>query len=216
MHITNRALHNLLFIVLLAPAFNVACAGHTTKELPPACRTECKSPYGMALGKSPRGVEAYSNCQSGCVIYDPNQWNGRYTGIKWQCVEYARRWLLINTGTVFGDVDIAADLWDKIDHLTDAKTKRQIPVEARLNGSILPPAVGDLLIYAREYKGTGHVAVVTGVDIKGGTVDVSEQNFNNQLWTHDYARQIKLIKNGEKYWLLDGYLLGWKHVKKYR
>jgi hypothetical protein len=212
MYVSNRTLHNLLFIVLFASAFNIAFAGITNKELPVACQTDCKSPYGKMLGKSPRGIEAYSNCQSGCVIFEPNKWNGTYTGIKWQCVEYARRWLLVNTGAVYGDVDVAADIWDKIDHLTYVKTKKPIPLETHLNGSTQAPEIGDLLIYAKAFNGTGHVAVVTGIDISNGLVEVSEQNFQNNSWAADYARKITLIKNGENYWLLDGYLLGWKHA----
>jgi len=213
MRVSNRTLHNLLFIVLLSPAFNIAFAENAIKELPVACQTDCKSPYGKMLGKSPRGIEAYSNCQSDCVIFEPNKWNGTYTGIKWQCVEYARRWLLVNTGAVYGDVDIAADIWDKIDHLIDVKTKRPIPLETHLNGSTQAPEIGDLLIYAKAFNGTGHVAVVTGIDISNGLVEVSEQNFQNKSWAADYARKITLIKNGGNYWLLDGYLLGWKHAK---
>jgi hypothetical protein len=43
-------------------------------------------------------------------------------------------------------------------------------------------------------------------------VEVSEQNFNNEVWTSDYARKIMLVRNSGKYWLLDGYILGWKHA----
>ena len=213
MHASNMTFRNLLFILLLAPVFNSACADNVNQEIPVACQTGCKSPYGKVLGKSPRGIEAYSNCQSGCVIFEPNKWNGTYTGIKWQCVEYARRWLLINTGAVYGDVDIAADIWDRIDYLTDVKTNKQIPLEAHLNGSTQAPQVGDLLIYAKAFNGTGHVAVVTGMDVNNGLVEVSEQNFNNESWPDDYARKITFIKQDGKYWLLDGYLLGWKHAK---
>jgi glutathionylspermidine amidase/synthetase len=213
MHLSARTLNSLIFIVLLASAFISACAETAHKEMPVACQTGCKSPYGKMLGKSPRGIEAYSNCQSGCVIFEPNKWNGTYTGIKWQCVEYARRWLLVNTGAVYGDVDIAADIWDRIDHLTDVNTQKPIPLESHLNGSTQAPEVGDLLIYAKAFNGTGHVAVVTGIDIKNGLVEVSEQNFNNESWPGDYARKITLIKKGGDYWLLDGYLLGWKHAK---
>lgn len=212
MHASTRKLHYLLFIVLLAPVFNTACADNANKEIPAACRTGCKTPYGKVLGKSPRGIEAYSNCLPGCVIFEPNRWKGTYTGIKWQCVEYARRWLLINTGAVYGDVDIAADIWGRIDHLTDVKTNRQIPLEARLNGSPQAPEVGDLLIYAQAFHGTGHVAVVTGVDVKHGLIEVSEQNYDNQSWPDDYARTIAFIRKEGHYWLLDGYLLGWKHA----
>jgi hypothetical protein len=212
MRITSRTFHKLLVIILLAPAINSTFAGDANKDIPDACQTGCISPYGKFLGKSPRGIEAYSNCQSGCVIFEPNKWHGTYTGIKWQCVEYARRWLLINTGAVYGDVDIAADIWDRIDYLTDVKTNQQIPLENRLNGSTQAPQVGDLLIYAKAFNGTGHVAVVTGMDVDKGLVEVSEQNFNNESWPDDYARKITLIKNYENYWLLDGYLLGWKHA----
>jgi hypothetical protein len=213
MRVYDRTLHKLLFIILLVPAFNNAFAETAINELPVACQIGCKSPYGKLLGKSPRGIKAYSNCQSGCVIFEPNKWNGTYTGIKWQCVEYARRWLLVNTGAVYGDVDIAADIWDKIDHLIDVKTKKPIPLETHLNGSTRAPEVGDLLIYAKAFNGTGHVAVVTGIDINNGLVELSEQNFNNESWRDDYARKITLIRKGGNYWLLDGYLLGWKHAK---
>lgn len=163
-------------------------------------------------GKSPRGIEAYSNCRPGCVILEPNHWKGTYTGIRWQCVEYARRWLLINTGAVYGDVDVAADIWDRIDHLTDLNTGKPIPLEARLNGSPQAPEVGDLLVYAKAFHGTGHVAVVTGMDVKNSLIEVSEQNYDNQSWPDDYARTIMFIEQEGHYWLLDGYLLGWKHA----
>jgi glutathionylspermidine amidase/synthetase len=212
MHISTRTSRSLHFLVLLAFVSLSAFAENTNNGIPAACESGCNSPYGVVLGKSPRGIEAYSNCQSGCVIFEPNKWNDTYTGIKWQCVEYARRWLLINTGAVYSDIDIAADLWDKIDYLTDVKTNKQIPLETHINGSVQPPEVGDLLIYARAFNGTGHIAVVTGMDINNGLVEVSEQNYNNEYWPDNYARKIKLINIHKNYWLLDGYLLGWKHA----
>ncbi|HYQ73295.1 MAG TPA: CHAP domain-containing protein [Gammaproteobacteria bacterium] len=202
----------LLLTVLLMPALNSALAASTNDDMPDACRSGCISPYGSVLGESPRGIEAYSNCQSGCVIFEPNRWKGTYTGIKWQCVEYARRWLLVNAGAVYGDVDIAADIWDRIDHLTDVKTGRLIPLQSHANGSTQAPAVGDLLIYAKAFQGTGHVAVVTGVDASTSEIEVSEQNFNNDSWPADYARKFSFIRQGEHYWLLDSYILGWKHA----
>ena len=212
MYSIDRTLSFLLITVFLASACGIALATNADSEIPLVCQSGCASPYGEILGESPRRIKAYSNCQSSCVIYQPNQWNGTYTGIKWQCVEYARRWLLVNTGTVFGDVDIAADMWNKIDYLTDVKTKKRVPLVTHLNGSTQAPEVGDLLIYAKAYKDTGHVAVVTGIDIANGSIEVGEQNFNNERWTNHYARRLKLTKNGESYWLLDGYLLGWKHA----
>ena len=182
-------------------------------KLPPDCQIDCITPYGEILGVSKSGVEAYSNCNSKCVIYEPNKWKGTYTGIKWQCVEYARRWLLLNKGAVYGDVENASDIWDKIDYLTEIKTKSKLPLISYVNGSKLAPQIGDMLIYANEFNNTGHVAIVIDVDIKNGILEVGEQNFNNQSWSNKYARKINLITRNNQYWLLDAYLLGWKHIK---
>jgi len=198
--------------LLLAPLVNPAFAGDAKKEIPLACRTDCISPYGQILGADSDNVKAYSNCQSNCVIFEPNKWHGTYTGIKWQCVEYARRWLLVHKGMVFGDVDVAADIWTKIDHLTHVADKKQMPLKSYLNGSTQAPRVGDLLIYARAFYGTGHVAVVTEVNLKKGVIKVGEQNFNNTPWPGNYARSIEFYKKNHHYWLLDAYILGWKHI----
>ena len=113
---------------------------------------------------------------------------------------------------VYGDVDIAADIWDKIDHLVDVKTKQQLPLKAYLNGSASPPQQGDMLIYAKAFNNTGHVAIVTEVAADGSYVKVAEQNFDNKPWQGNFARKIDLIRKVDGYWLLDGYMLGWKRV----
>ena len=201
------------FIILSLVAFMINSAhGDDSEQIPVQCMTECVSPYGAVLGVSKRGVEAYSNCSADCVVYDPHHWHGTYTGIKWQCVEYARRWLLQNKGVVYGDVDIAADIWDKIDHLVDVETKQKLPLEAHLNGAQQPPEPGDLLIYAKAFNDTGHVAVVIEADYDAGYIKVAEQNYRNLPWADDYSRKIELIKRADTYWLLDSYLLGWKHL----
>ena len=181
--------------------------------LPEACRADCKSSFGDVLGTSPSGVPAYSNCNSSCVYMSPSRHNDTYTGIKWQCVEYARRWLLVNEGVVYGDVDYAIDIWDKIKHYRHVQWNEDIPVTNYTNGSVIMPARGDLLIYAKVmFDGTGHVAVITGVNEKDGYVTVGEQNFRNLPWENDYARKIPLIRSDDAFWLLDSYLIGWKRM----
>jgi glutathionylspermidine amidase/synthetase len=146
------------------------------------------------------------------VVHEPSYWYETYTGIKWQCVEYARRWLLVNRGMVYASVDIAADIWSDIDHLTEVSTGRKLPLESHPNGSQQPPRVGDLLLYSTNFQGTGHVAVVIDVDYEGGFIEVAEQNYNNEPWPGDFARRIELVNKDDNYWLLDEHLLGWKHT----
>jgi glutathionylspermidine amidase/synthetase len=181
-------------------------------SLPPICSAQCAAPFGEVLGRSPRGVVAYSNCRAECVVPDSHEVDGTYTGLQWQCVEYARRWLLVNRGAVFGDVDIAADIWTKIDRLTRVSDQTEVPLEARLNGSSQRPQAGDLLIYAKAFYGTGHVAVVVGSDPSRNLLKVGEQNYNNEVWTGSHAREIEFIEKDGRFWVLDPYLIGWKHL----
>jgi glutathionylspermidine amidase/synthetase len=148
------------------------------------------------------------------VIYEANTYDGVYTGIRWQCVEFARRWLLQQKGMVYGDVDTAADIWTKIDYLTEVASGNKIPLVSRVNGSTQAPNVGDLLIYAGAFYGTGHVAVITAIDNSKGLIEVGEQNYSNTSWHDDHARTIPFIKKANQYWLLDSYLLGWKQIQQ--
>lgn len=202
-------LRRLLFLILFTPL--LAPIGAYADGLPAACQTQCIAPYGQALGADSTMVKAYSNCNAECVVYDSNEQDGTYTGIRWQCVEYARRWLLSNRGVVFGDVDVAADIWALNDVRRVADDAR-LPLESYLNGASQPPTTGDLLIYGRDYLKTGHVAVVTRVDRDKGIVDVAEQNFLNEQWSDEFARELRLVEDKGRYWVLDPYLIGWKRV----
>jgi hypothetical protein len=215
----NLPVRRFLLWILCAGCFfaSLSCAAPAMGQaagqaLPEACTSGCVSPYGTVLGTAPGGVTAYSNCKPGCVVFVPNTVQGVYTGIEWQCVEFARRWLLAHKGAVYGDVDVAADIWDRIDHLERVGDRRPIPLTAYPNGSRQAPVAGDLLVYAREYLGTGHVAVVTAVDLPAHQVRVAEENYRNRKWPGDYARAIDLVVRNGRYWVLDPYLLGWKHA----
>ena len=202
-------LQRLIFLLLIV-AMNGAAAD--AGPLPQNCTTTCVTSYGAVLGSTAEGIKAYSNCQSSCVIFDPNQENGTYTGIKWQCVEFTRRWLISQHGLSFGDVDVAADMW-ALKTLTKLSDQSSVTLKTFVNGSKQPPKYGDLLIYGREYLGTGHAAIVLQVDRKRGILLVAEQNLKNQKWPGNYARTIQLIQKNGRYWLLDAYLLGWKRLE---
>ena len=208
-----RYLKSIFLITLIGVSVALYSPVDFSKEqlLPAACTTQCKAPYGEVLGVGPGNVPAYSNCSADCVVFSPNKKEGTYTGIKWQCVEYARRWLLVNKGVVYGDVDIAADIW-ALDYVTRIKDKSKLRMVTYPNGNEKLPAIGDLLIYAKAYLKTGHVAVVSRVDPESHTIQVVEQNYNNTKWTTGYARSIPYIEHDNKIWLLDAYLLGWKRV----
>jgi glutathionylspermidine amidase/synthetase len=182
------------------------------KPLLEACSTQCVTAYGELLGRSPSDVPAYSNCSSQCVSQDPNQINDTYTGMEWQCVEYARRWLFRTEGLVFESVDVAADIWDGITYLVDTSSNDKRDLRNLPNGSAESPRRGDLLIWSSEFLDTGHIAVVARVDHEQGFVEVVEQNFLNQKWPGKYARRIPMQRRQGGVWLDDELLVGWKRV----
>jgi len=202
----------LIFLAIITIITIFVSVVRVENDIPVSCLNNCVNPYGVILGISSKDVKAYSNCQSGCVNFEFNTINGVGTGLKWQCVEYARRWLLLHKGLVYGDVETAADIWDKVNHLTHVATNTKIPLESFLNGSKHSPRIGDLLIYARAFNDTGHVAVVTDVNYKKGVIEVAEQNYRNEKWPDDYARTVEFIIKDDSFWLLDGYILGWKQI----
>lgn len=136
-------------------------------------------------------------------------------GIKWQCVEYARRWLYQNKNLSFNEVDYAYEIWTKINFYFDPDQDKKIPTANYLNKASRAPRVGDLLIYAKQFLQTGHVAVITEVDLEKKIVQVAEQNYNNQMWTKNYSREIVINITGLKtpnYELKEDYLLGWQSI----
>jgi hypothetical protein len=156
-------------------------------------------------------VVAYSNCQSACVFESPNLLKGKvFAGLKWQCVEFARRWLIQLRGITFGSIDVAADLWAAEDAFTNLKTGKSISVTTVVNGAKAPPRVGDILVYGREFKKTGHLAVVLAVDEQKKRLRVGEENYSNEKWPGDFAREIGYAQTETGFWVLDPYLLGWK------
>lgn len=188
-----------------------SASAESSKKVPLQCSTNCETNYGIVLGESPAGVPAYSNCNAECVIFEPHHLNNIYTGIKWQCVEYARRWLLQERGVVFGDVDIAADIWE-MQEVNNPVTKQAFKFNSVVNGASSLPLRGDLLIYGKDYLGTGHVAVVVAIDEKKQTIQVAEQNYANAQWQNKHAREISYTTKNDHVWLLDRYLIGWKRA----
>ena len=178
--------------------------------------------FGQILGYAPGNVPAYS---SDYATADDKEYpkrsafrhylDGIYMGYKWQCVEFARRWLYLNYGYIFDDIPMAYEIFD-LRSVRDIANNSRLPLYAFRNGSQRKPEVGCLLIWAEggEFEDTGHVAIIT--DVHDDRVCVAEQNVRHKKWAErqHYARclQAKTTENGE-YWIQcsfsDGEILGW-------
>lgn len=76
-------------------------------------------------------------------------------GHKWQCVEFARRFLFLNYGVVFTDVGMAWEIFS-LRFLREVVNDNILPLQAFPNGSPRAPVAGALLIWDKggEFKDT--------------------------------------------------------------
>ena len=179
-------------------------------------------PFGTVLGYAAGDVAAYS---SDYTTASERQYPKRssyrsyvdniFMGYKWQCVEFARRWLYLNKGYIFDDVAMAYNIFE-LRSVRDIRTNSRLPFNAFVNGNKKHPEPGCLLIWNKggEFEGTGHVAVVT--EVTDQYLRIAEQNVGQHLWPDkgDYSRQLHAkVTSDEEYWVTCSYgdaeILGW-------
>ncbi|NHN36120.1 bifunctional glutathionylspermidine amidase/synthase [Pseudomaricurvus alcaniphilus] len=179
-------------------------------------------PFGTVLGYAPGGVAVYSSdYASADPIELPDRHSFRhyvdkvYTGYKWQCVEFARRWLLLNRGYVFEDIAMAYDIF-RIPEVKRIEDGEKLPLRAFANGSRRPPEPGCMLIWSEggEFEETGHVAIVT--EVLDDCIRIAEQNLNHLRWPEDcdYGRELPACYADDgSFWVQcsfeDASILGW-------
>jgi glutathionylspermidine amidase/synthetase len=158
-----------------------------------------EAPFGSVLGISCGDVAVYSSDYSTAdptFFSDRNSYrhfeDGVFTGIKWQCVELARRWLLKNKGYVFDDIAMAYDAFSlkSFRRISDSVL---LPAKSFLNGSQRWPEAGSILVWKEggHFDVTGHVAIV--VEVSALYVRVVEQNVFNDVWPQGqaFSRQLQ-------------------------
>jgi glutathionylspermidine amidase/synthetase len=169
-------------------------------------------PFGKPIGIDKNYVVAFSSDEN----TNPNTDNYSFLhieshdntlkvfcGIKYQCVEYVRRWLIINHKITFEQIDMAYQLFthDRI-KFHNIFTKNIIPYIKCQNGSDIYPKIGSVLLWDKtdDYL-TGHVAVVLNID--NDYVYIGEQNWKDTKWSHYYSRKIPIKKILNQIWLND-------------
>ena len=179
-------------------------------------------PFGSVLGMAPGGVPAYSSdyaTADDAELPDRHSYrsylDGIYMGQKWQCVEFARRWLYVNRGWIFDDVGMAYEVFE-LTSIRDIRNKHRLPLRAFRNGSRRAPEPGCLLVWDEggEFERTGHVAIV--VEVLTDRVRFAEQNLHHERWPEGqlWSREVKAQQGPDgEFWLessfADATILGW-------
>jgi hypothetical protein len=185
-------------------------------------KDRCSTTFGTRIGYVD-GVLAYSNCTDKIKSDFDNiiSYNGKniVSGTQWQCVEYARRYLIIKLGVAFGSVKGAEDVF-ALKTAESIETGKIYKFKSFQNGSKCTnedePKVNDVIIWARNTEDTpyGHIAVI--LKIEGNQIFIGEQNWNDVWMSPSYSRILILNKNNNKCFIEDeNYtILGWKRVIK--
>ena len=178
--------------------------------------------FGTLLGMAPGEVPVYSSHYPSADNSEfPDRESYRsylddiFMGYKWQCVEFARRWMYLNQGLIFDDVAMAYDIFElrTVRMIRDNALKS---IQSFRNGSARPPLPGCLLIWNEggEFEDTGHVAIVT--EVLPNCVRIAEQNMDHHLWPQgqNWSRELALCVDEQGgHWVnctyAEGSILGW-------
>jgi glutathionylspermidine amidase/synthetase len=189
-------------------------------------KTACVTKFGKKLGYF-KNVPAFSNCNNSFKSDLNNFINYKnenvFSGMQWQCVEYARRYLITKLGVTFSSVNGAEDVFalKTVESIQDGKKYKFKTYKNNFNcqRSNNIPKVNDVIIWARNQNDTpyGHIAVI--LKIEGDKIYIGEQNWSNDAWTrssppHSYSRILTLKTNNNRCSIIDGNytILGWKRA----
>jgi len=152
-------------------------------------------PFGIIIGKDFYGIIAYS-----CYTEDTNKiryeksyiFKNIFSGIKWECVEFIRRWMIIRYSITLQELDTAFNIFElPYIRFTNLITGENIPYIKYHNASIgnLLPKIGTIIIWDKFGEHPyGHCAIVSNVD--NNYIYISEQNWHNKKWQNKYSRKI--------------------------
>ena len=188
-------------------------------------KTACVTTFGKKLGYL-KNVPAFSNCNNSFKSDLSNFINYKnenvFSGMQWQCVEYARRYLITKLGVTFSSVNGAEDVFalKTVESIQDGKKYKFKTYKNNFDckRSNNMPKVNDVIIWARNKNDTpyGHIAVI--LKIEGDKIYIGEQNWSNDAWTrsppHSYSRILTFKTNNNRCSIIDGNytILGWKRA----
>ena len=167
--------------------------------------------FGTVICKTKDNINAYSSHNTVDEMVK-NYMNGTFTGLRWQCVEFVRRYLIETKGITFDEVDNAYQIFN-LETFRDLKNKKLIEINKNYNcHTKIPPKKGSLLVWNKSKDlETGHVAIITNISKfkrNYAIIHIAEQNWINHKCTY-YTRKflIKYINNS--FCIDDSNLLGW-------
>src|SRR5690554_5096937 len=134
--------------------------------------------------------------------------DGYNIGLKYQCVEFVKRYYYQHLNHKMPDsYGHAKDFFNF--NLSDGELNKQRNLIQYRNGGKSPPEIGDIFVYKASITNPyGHVAIVSGVDFSKSEIEIIQQNpgpFSD-------SREIYSIEHKDgKWFVINKRVLGWLH-----
>lgn len=162
-------------------------------------------------GVTPHGTPAFSNQNDETFTAEVSKSGHFATGFRWQCVEFARRWLWDAKGLILPSIPMAAHIF-YLGYVHDPALNRDVPTKSTRNGTTEPPVADSLIIYAQDSENfVGHVGVI--VEATETYIRVADQNRFFHHWEgKTYSKEFPVEKRADgTYWIIDAEArpLGW-------
>lgn len=147
------------------------------------------------------GVAVYYNGEIGNVSGRNVTEDGYNLGLKYQCVEFVKRYYYEELNHKMPEsYGHAKDFFDS--NLTDGQKNKQRNLTQYKNPSASKPKINDLVIYSGTFSNKyGHVSIISKVNEK--EIEVVQQN------TGDSRNVFSLIHEGRKWKIDNNRILGW-------
>jgi len=152
-------------------------------------------------GETPCGTPAFSNSNDEHFTAIENYSVNFFTGFQWQCVEFARRWLMERKGLLLPQIYVAAHIFF-LSEVYDFDLK-PVPIVCVRNGTTVKPVVDSLIIYPMSAVNfVGHVGVIT--EVGDDYVCVADQNRYFHYWgDKNYSSKFVMERVDGKYFIRD-------------
>ncbi|MBT8191157.1 MAG: CHAP domain-containing protein [Saprospiraceae bacterium] len=148
------------------------------------------------------GVPVYYNGDMNNVFGRNTTMDGYNLGLKYQCIEYVKRYYYYRKDHKMNDpYGHAKDFYDK--SLDDRKYNKKRGLYQFANGSEYRPIAGDILVFDADWENPfGHIGIVTKSE--GHHLEIIQQNVGEQTRAH-----YRIYKADDLYYINDGHILGW-------
>jgi len=110
------------------------------------------------------------------------------TGIKWECVEFVRRYLSIRYNITFDLVENVYDILN-LRYFVDFDKIKPIYFNFFSKKFNVKPKVDDLILF--HYKKTGHIGIISKI-LNDNYVEICEQNWEKDWENIKYSRIINI------------------------